>query len=358
MPSLLSLRQSLVPLFALALMPFTVSVAYADPAHPRAAAATTEQADYRVLARLALGGSGGWDYLSFDAPRHHLFVSRADRVLVVDVLQGRQVGTIADTQGVHGIALAQDLKRGFTSDGKTSSVTVFDLETLKTVAVIRGTGEKPDAIVYDTSSHHVLTFNGKSNNVSVIDPSTNAVIATITLPGKPEFAVADGRGHIFVNIEDKSELVQIDSHSNTVLKTWPLAPCESPSGLAIDRKNQRLFSVCDNQKMAVLDAVGGRLVTTLPIGKGPDAVVFDDAESMIYSSNGESGTITAIHQDDADHYTVKDNIPTQFSARTLALDPQSHRLYLSAATFDDPKNANGRPSAWPSEFVVLVVGQH
>ncbi len=312
----------------------------------------------QVLSRMDLGGDGGWDYLSVDAQRHHLFVSRGDRVLVIDVQHAKQIGTIADTQGVHGIAVAQDLKRGFTSNGKNATVTAFDLDTLKPVAVITGTGEKPDAIVYDIASHHVLTFNGKSGNVSVIDPQKNSVIATIALPGKPEFAVSDGAGHVYVNIEDKSELVQLDSRSNTVLNTWPLAPCESPSGLAIDREHHRLFSVCDNQKMTVLDAGSGHLVATLPIGNGPDAVVFDDAASMVYSSNGESGTITAIHEDDPDHYTVRNTIATQVSARTLALDPQSHRLYLSAAKFGKTKQANGRPSIVAGSFAVLVVGQH
>lgn len=311
----------------------------------------------RLLSQMKLGGDGGWDYLSFDAQHHHLFVSRGDRVLVIDVQHARQIGAITGTQGVHGIAIAPELKRGYTSNGKTATVTAFDLASLKTVAVIKGTGEKPDAIVYDPASHHVLTLNGKSNSASVIDPTTNTVIASIPLPGKPEFAVADGAGHVYVNIEDKSELVQIDSRANTLLNTWPLAPCESPSGLAIDRAHHRLFSVCDNQKMAVLDAVNGQLVATLPIGDGPDAVVFDDAAAMVYSANGESGTITAIHENDPDHYTVKNTIATQVSARTLALDPGSHRLYLSAATFGETKQANGRPSAVPGSFVVLLVGQ-
>ena len=322
------------------------------------AAGTGKDANEQVISRMNLGGDGGWDYLSFDAQRHHLFVSRGDHVLVIDVDHAIQIGSIADTRGVHGIAIAQDLHRGFTSDGKAASVTAFDLDTLKTVAVIKGTGMNPDAILYDAASHHVLTFNGKSSNASVIDPSTNAVIATIALPGKPEFSVSDGAGHVYVNIEDKSELVQIDSHSNTVMNTWPLAPCESPSGLAIDRQHQRLFSVCDNQKMAVVDAGNGHLVATLPIGDGPDAVVFDDASSTIYSSNGESGTITAIQEDDPDHYKVKNTIVTQVSARTLALDPQTHRLYLSSAKFTDTKQANGRPAVMPGSFALLVVGGH
>lgn len=312
----------------------------------------------RLLSTLPLGGPGGWDYLSFDAPHRHLFVSRGDRVLVIDVDQHKQVGTIADTPGVHGIAIADDLQRGFTSNGKNASVTEFDLATFKTVATISGTGEKPDAIVYDQPSHHVLTFNGKGHSASVIDPAKGAVIATIVLPGKPEFAVSDGAGHIYNNIEDKSELVEIDTASNTVLHAWPLAPCESPSGLAIDTRHHRLFSVCDNKVMTVTDALDGHQVASVPIGEGPDAVVFDAAASMIYSSNGESGTITAVHQDDADHYHVSATIPSQVSARTLALDPKLHRLYLSAARFGATVQPNGRHAIEPDSFSILTVGRH
>jgi DNA-binding beta-propeller fold protein YncE len=324
---------------------------------PAAAHAAQTPPNYRVLSRIPVGGAGGWDYLSFDAPRQHLFVSRGDRVLVIDVAQGRQVASIGGTQGVHGIAIAPDLQRGYTSNGKSGSVTVFDLASLNTVATIVGTGQNPDAIVYDSASHHVLTFNGRSHDASVIEPAKNAVVATIALPGKPEFAVSDGAGHVYANIEDKSELVQMDTSSDKVLHTWSLAPCKSPSGLAIDRRQQRLFAVCDNQMMAVVDAGSGRLVTTVPIGDGPDAVVFDAATAMIYSSNGESGTLTAIHEDDPDHYRVTATIPTQPSARTLALDPDSHRLYLSAAQWDATRQANGRRAIVADSFGILVVGQ-
>lgn len=311
----------------------------------------------RLLSSLPLSGTGGWDYLSFDAAHRHLFVSRGDRVLVIDVDRHRPVGTIANTPGVHGIALAPDLRRGFTSNGKGASVTEFELDSLKTVATIEGTGLNPDAILYDRASHHVFTFNGKSHSASVIDPARRAVIATIALPGKPEFAVSDGAGHVYVNIEDKSELVELDTASNKMLQVWPLAPCESPSGLAIDIRHHRLFSVCDNQVMAVTDATDGHQVASVPIGDGPDAVAFDPAESMIYSSNGESGTITAVRQDDPDHYRVTATIPTQVSARTLALDPKLHRLYLSAARFGAARQANGRHTVEPDSFSILTVGR-
>lgn len=321
---------------------------------PQAFAASPAPAD-RLLSRLPLGGAGGWDYLSFDAHARHLFVSRGDRVLVVDVDSGKQIGTIAGTAGVHGVAIAADLQRGFTSNGKSASVTVFDLGTLKIVATIEGTGRNPDAILYDSASRHVFTFNGKSGTASVIDTAKNAVIDSIALPGKPEFAVADGSGHVYVNIEDKSELVQLDTSTDKVLHTWPLAPCESPSGLALDNRHHRLFSVCDNRTMAVLDAIDGHHVASIAIGDGPDAVAFDPADAMIYSANGESGTITAVHENDPDHYSVRATIPTQTSARTLALDPQTHRLYLSAARRGSAKQANGRPSIEPGSFSVLVV---
>jgi DNA-binding beta-propeller fold protein YncE len=312
----------------------------------------------QVLSKLALGGDGGWDYLSFDAQHQHLFVSRGTRVLVVDTRSNTQTGTIEDTAGVHGIAIAEELGRGYTSNGQSDSVTVFDLGSLKTLATITGTGAKPDAIVYDSTSQHVFTLNGKGHSASVIDPRSNRVIATIALPGKPEFAVADGAGHLYANIEDTAQLVQIDTHTNQVTQAWSLAPGESPSGLAIDRAHHRLFSVCDHEQMIVLDSTTGRRVATVPIGKGPDAVVFDPAQAMIYSANGESGTITAVHEQDADHFTVTATVPTQLTARTLALDPARHRLYLSAATPSAQKAANGRPMLVPGSFVVLTVGTH
>jgi len=324
---------------------------------PLACAAASSPPPARLLSRLALGGPGGWDYLAFDAPSRHLFVSRGDRVLVIDVDAGKQIGTIAGTAGVHGIAFADDGHRGFVSDGRSASVTMFDLASLKTVATITGTGQNPDAILYDSASHHVLTFNGRSASASVIDPAKQAVIGSIALPGKPEFAVADGAGHVYVNIEDKSELVQLDSIHGKVLQVWSLAPCASPTGLALDNAHHRLFAVCDNRTMAVLDAADGHHVADVPIGEGPDGVVFDAAEAMIYSANGESGTITAVHEDDPDHYRVTATIPTQISARTLALDPKLHRLYLSAARLGATRQANGRRTIEPDSFAVLTVGR-
>jgi YVTN family beta-propeller protein len=326
-------------------------------AAPVAAAADAAKTPYKVIGRLELGGAGGWDYLSFDSQRRHLFVSRGDRVLVIDVDGNKQIGMIPGTTGVHGIAIAQDLHRGFTSNGKTNSVTVFDLDTLKTIGTITGIGQKPDSIIYDSASHHVLTFNGKSGDVSVIDPTSAKVVGTITLPGKPEFSTADGQGHVYVNIEDKSELSDIDTSTDKVVQTWSLAPCESPSGLVMDIAHKRLFSVCDNQKMVVLDATTGHVVATLPIGDGPDAVTFDPEPALVYSSNGESGTLTVVHEDDPDHYSVIANVPTQISARTQALDPQKHRVYLSSAKLGSDKDARGRQQPVPNSFAILTVGK-
>ncbi len=333
-------------ILALALFAACSSHAFAAP----------QAAPFKVISQLPLGGTGGWDYLSFDEQHRHLFVTRGDRVEVVDVDQHKRIGTIPGTQGVHGVALDPSSHRGYTSNGQSASVTVFDLDTLAVVATIKGTGEKPDAITYDAASKHVFTFNGKGKSFSVIDPASNTVIATVPLSGKPEFAVTDGAGHIYVNNEDTAELIKIDTATNKVADSWKLGSCESPSGLAIDRKHHRLFSVCDNQQMVVSDAETGKVVASVAIGEGPDAVVFDDATGMVYSSNGESGTITAVHQDDADHYTVAATIPTQPSARTLALDAKLHRLYLSAATLAGPAQEGHHPAIKPDSFTVLTVG--
>ncbi|WP_199096472.1 YncE family protein [Dyella sp. ASV21] len=321
------------------------------------ALAAPQSADYRVLSRLQLGGTGGWDYLSFDAQRRHLFVTRGDRVEVVDVDQQKKIGTIPGTAGVHGVTLDQAAHRGYASNGQSASVTVFDLDSLAVVATVNGTGEKPDAILYDPASKHVFTFNGKGHSFSVIDTQRNTVIATVALAGKPEFAATDEQGHIFVNLEDRAELVKIDTRTNTVASSWSLGTCESPTGLAIDRKHHRLFSVCDNRQMTVSNADTGKVVTSVAIGEGPDAVVFDEGTANVFSSNGESGNITAIHQDDADHYSVAATVTSQPSARTLALDPKLHRLYLSAAQFAGEPPAEGkRPAMVPDSFTVLTVG--
>lgn len=316
-----------------------------------AVAATAAAApQYAVQQRHPLGGSGGWDYLTIDAATHHLLIARNDRVMVVDTTSGKLAGEISGMQHIHGVALAEKARRGYVSDGKSNSVREIDLDTLKELRNIPIGGQGPDAVLFDPASGHVLTMNGHSGNASVVDPASNKAITDIALPGRPEFAVSDGRGHVFVNLEDKSELARIDTKTNKVDAVWKLAPCDAPSGLALDAQSRRLFSVCDNQLMVVTDADNGHQVATVAIGKGPDAAAFDPATKLIYSSNHD-GTLTIVHQDDANHYRVVANVPTQVGARTMALDEATHDVWLVAAA-PAPRNAPVK------EFTALVVGSH
>jgi YVTN family beta-propeller protein len=318
-------------------------------------------ADYVVQQQFQLGGGGGWDYLTIDSPSNRLFISRSDRVLVVNTRDGSLVATIPDTQGVHGIALAPHLGRGFTSNGRADTVTVFDLKSLKPTGTIDVGGHNPDAILYDDASRQLYTFNGRSQDISVIDPVKAAVIAKIPAGGKPEFAATDGAGRIFFNVEDKSQIGVIDSSTNKPIAAWSLSNCEEPTGLAIDALHKRLFSVCGNGVLVVTDANSGKHVAEVPIGKGPDAAAFDAKRGLIFSSNGEDGTLTIIHEDDPDHYTAITTVGTQKSARTMALDAITHRVYLVAAQFGAPPaptadQPHPRPSVLDGSFKVLVVG--
>jgi len=316
---------------------------------------------YAIQKQYTLGGSGGWDYLIADAAAHQLYISRADRVLVMNTLDGSLVATIPDTAGVHGIALAPELNKGFTSNGRADTVTVFNLKSLKTIRTIPVGSHNPDAILYDKASKHVYTFNGKSQDISVIDPLTGSVLTTLAAGGKPEFAQADGSGRIFFNIEDTSQIGVIDSLAGKRLATWALPNCEGPSGLAFDVVHARLFSVCGNGVLVVTDARSGRHVAEVPIGKGPDAAAFDAKRALVFSSNGQDGTLTVIHEDDDDHYSVVANVVTQKGARTMALDAKTHRVYLVTAEFgaapapsaDQP---HPRPPVIDGSFKVLVVG--
>jgi len=314
----------------------------------------------QVLQRWQLGGAGGWDYLTVDS-MHRLFLSRGTQVDVVDTQSGKVLGTIPNTQGVHGIALAPDLHRGFTSNGRADSVTVFDLDTLKTIQEVKVPAHNPDCILYDPVGKHVFTFDGRSKDVTVLDASTLAVVATILVPDKPEFAQDDHAGHIFVNIEsDPGQMVVIDSRRLAVQSTWPLPGCNSPTGLAIDRAHRRLFSVCDGNVMAVTNADSGAQVAQVPIGRGPDAAAYDAKRGLVFSSNGE-GTLTVVRQQSADHYRALDTVKTQAGARTMALDPATGRVYLVTAQFGPapaatPEQPHPRPTPLPDSFTVLVVG--
>jgi len=308
---------------------------------------------YHVLGDVKIGGEGGWDYLTVDSAAHRLYVSHATHVAVVDVDSGKVVGDIPDTQGVHGIAVAPELNKGFTSNGRANNVTIFDLKTLKAIGQVP-TGENPDSIRYDAVSGRVFTFNGRSNNSTAIDAKTGKVAGTIALGGKPEFSVADGKGMVFVNIEDKNEVVAIDAAKLSVAKRYSLSPCDGPSGLAIDTKSRRLFSVCSNRLMAVSDPDSGKVLATPAIGQGSDGVAFDPATGYAFSSNGD-GTLTVVQQAGG-KWDVLENIATERGARTIALDEKTHKLYLPTAR-TAPSQGGGRATYLPDTFKVLIVGK-
>src|SRR5262245_3153665 len=317
---------------------------------------------YQVIKKIPVGGDGGWDYLAMDSAARRLYVSHATRVVVIDVDKGEVVGEIPNTNGVHGIAFAPEFNRGFTSNGRDNSSTIFDLKTLKVIGSVK-TGGNPDAILYDPATKRVFAFNrtraAADASSTVIDAATGAVAGTIPLGGRPEFAVADGKGQVFVNLDDKSEVAVIDSRNLAVTNRWPLAPGEGPSGLAIDLKNRRLFSVCENQKMIVMNADNGRVVADLPIGKGTDAAAFDPDAGLAFSSNGE-GTLTVVREESPDKFSVVENAGTQQGARTMALDLKTRNIYLATAQFGPPPAAtperpNPRPSTVPGSFTILVV---
>jgi YVTN family beta-propeller protein len=322
----------------------------------------TDSAKLEVLQRWKLGGEGGWDYLIADPAKDRLFISRGTRVDVISTESGKLLGSIPDTLGVHGIALAKALNRGYTSNGRGNSVTVFDLDTLKVIQEVKIPGGNPDAILYEPNGKHVFTFNGASKNITVLDASSLGVVATIPVPDKPEFAAGDGHGQIFVNIEsDPGQMVVIDTEKLAVKNTWPLPGCNSPSGLALDGAHHRLFSVCDGKVMAVTDAASGKQVALVPIGEHPDAAAYDEKRATAYSSNGD-GTLSVVHQDTADHYSVTDTVSTQRGARTMALDGKTGKIYLVTSDFGPapaPTEAqpHPRPTMIPDSFVVLVVGK-
>ncbi len=318
-------------------------------------------AQYELKQKFTLGGEGGWDYLTYDPQGKRLFISRATRVQVVDPDKGSVIAEIPNTTGVHGIALAQDQGKGFTSNGRENTVTVFDLKTLKETAKIKLDGaENPDAILYDPASKRVFTFNGRSKNVSAIDATNNTVVATIPVDGKPEFAAADGTGMVYVNIEDKNEIQKIDARNAKVAASWPLTGCEEPSGLAMDQKHHRLFAGCGNKVMAIVNAENGKVVTTVPIGQGVDANGFDPGTELAFSSNGD-GTLTVVHEDSPEKFTVEQNAQTQRGARTMALNPGNHEVYLVTAEFDEQPPAEGqtrpRRTMKPGSFTLLVMAR-
>ena len=316
------------------------------------AAAGAKTPHYQVVKTWKLGGDGGWDYLTVDSDGHRLFIARSTRVMVIDTDSGKQLGEIPDTPGVHGVALVPDLGRGFSSNGREDMVSVFDLKSLAVQKKIK-VGNGPDAILYDPFSKRVFTFNGRGQDTTAIDPSKGEVAGTLALGGKPEFPVTDEKGTVFVNIEDKSELVAFDPVKLTVKSRWKLAGCEEPTGLSFDAKTRRLFAGCGgNKKMAVVDADSGKLLATPDIGEGCDATAFDAERSLAFASAGD-GTITVISEDAPDKFSVAQTVTTQKGARTMAVDRKTHRLYTVTA------NVGPRPErkVEPDSFVVLVLEQ-
>jgi DNA-binding beta-propeller fold protein YncE len=330
-----------------ALLNFAGKSLRADSPHPG-------PSGYHIAKTIPVTGEGGWDYLIVDADARRLYFSHSTRVLVFDADNYTQVGEIPDTQGVHGIALAPELGHGFTSNGRANTVTIFDLKTLKTLGSAKA-GINPDAIIYDGVTKRVFAFNGRSKDATVINAADSSIVGTFAIGGKPEFAVSDGKGSVYVNVEDTSELLHIDAQKMSVLHRWPLAPCKEPSGLAMDLKTRRLYSVCDNEMMAVVDADSGKIIATPKIGEGPDAAAFDPTANYVFSSNGESGTLTVIHEDAPDNYSLVENVATKKGARTMALDLKNHNIFLPTAEMIPPAAGQKWPSVKPGtlEFLLL-----
>jgi DNA-binding beta-propeller fold protein YncE len=325
-------------------------------------AAAQDAGGYHLVRKISVGGDGGWDYALVDAEARRLYVSHSTRAVVIDLETDSIIGEVTPSNGMHGIAVAHEFDRGFTSNGRDTTVTIFDLKTLATVGSVRVTGANPDAIVYDDASKRVFTFNGRGENATAIEAASGAVAGTIPLAGKPEFAQVDGKGLLYVNIEsDTGQIVVIDTKGMKEVKRYWLPGCEEPSGLAWDEKYKRLFSVCGNAVMVVSDPVAGTVVATLPIGPGVDAAGFDPGTRLAFASNGGDGTVTVVRQERADKYTVLGNAATQRGSRTMALDPKTHRVYLAAAEFGPPPppaeagGRPGRPPMIPGSFAVLVL---
>jgi DNA-binding beta-propeller fold protein YncE len=319
------------------------------------------QTTYKVIRRIPVGGDGGWDYLKVDPDMKRLYLSRGTHMMVLDETTGKVLGDIPDTKGIHGIAWATELNKGFTSNGQANTVTVFDLKTLKPTGEIKVTGENPDSIIYDPQTKRVFTFNKRTLNSTAIDATTNKVVGTIDLGGNPEEAALDGKGGLYVNLEDKSAISKFDTKTLKQLAgPWPLGPCEGPSGLAIDTKNHRLFASCD-KVISVVNADTGKVVASPPIGGDPDGDGYDPGTGLVFASCRE-GLVSVIHQDSPDKYTPMGNVTTQFGTRTMTVDPKTHHVFTVTADFKPappptPENRRPRPQQIPGSFVVLELAR-
>jgi DNA-binding beta-propeller fold protein YncE len=329
--------------------------------HAAPAAVQSNPSGYHLLDSVRLGGEGGWDLYGLDTAAGRLYISRGKHVQVLDCTKDTIIGEIPNTNGVHGIAVAHEAGKGFTSNGKDSSVTVFDLKTLKPLAVVKLQASKPDAILFEPTSKRIFVFNGGSNNTVAIDVASNAIVGTVSFEGKPELAVAGDKGHVFVNLEDKSAVVEFDATTLKVTHTWPLAPGSEPTGIAIDRQHHRIFSACANNLMIVLDADSGKVVGQVSIGGGVDGAGFDPSTNCAFSSNGE-GTLTVVREDSPAKFSVMENAPTRRGARTMALDEKTHRIYMLSAKFGPPPPATAdhphpRPPIEPGSVTLYVFGR-
>jgi DNA-binding beta-propeller fold protein YncE len=320
-----------------------------------AASASGADGPYHFIKEIPVGGEGGWDYLAVDGAARRLYVSHATKVVVIDLEKDEVVGEMADTPGVHGIAIASTLNRVFASNGRESKASIIDAKTLATLMKV-DTGQNPDAILFEPGQQEVYTFNGRGKSATVFAADSGKVVATIELPGKPEFAVCDPEaGRVYNNIEDKSEVVAIDTKTHKVVDTWPIAPGEEASGMAFDQAHHRLFLGCGNKMMVMMDSATGKVITNVPIGDGVDANAFDPGTQLVFSSNGE-GNVTIAHEDSPDKLTVVQILDTERGARTMTLDPKTHKIYLSSAKYEADTPGQRRPRAIPGSFKVLVYG--
>jgi DNA-binding beta-propeller fold protein YncE len=352
-----SVQQTILVALGLSIL---TAVGLAVPSPRATAQQSAGPSGYHLLKTVKLGGVGGWDYLTVDEATHRLFVSRATHVIVVDPLAGKVVGEIPDTPGIHGVALAPEFNRGYTTNGQTASSTIFELDSLKVLGEAK-TDKDTDGIIYDPFSKRIFTLNGDANTATAIDAGSGQVVRTFPLGGGPEFAAADGKGHVFVNLEDKSALVRINSTTLDIEATWPLAPCESPSGMAIDPEHQILIIGCHNKLMAFVDGNSGKVLGTVPIGQGVDANRFDPVTGYAFASCGD-GTLTIAHEDSPSKFSLVETLQTRRGARTMALDVSNHNVYVVTSDFGatppaTPEHPRPRPAIIPDTFTLMIYGK-